>query len=124
MGEGLLAFCQEQPASLRQGDLAGGAREELGSDFILEGLYQAAQGRLGDEECLRSLLEMQRFGDGNLYLNCAITGARVRVQPFGGLALSGTGVQAGGEDYLRQFVWSRVVSSNRLRHGYVPGIGH
>ncbi len=66
----------------------------------------------------------QRFGVGNLYLNRAITGARVGVQPFGGVALSGTGVQAGGEDYLRQFVWSRVVSSNRLRHGYVPGIGH
>jgi len=30
-------------------------------------------------------------------------------------------VQAGSEDYLRQFVWSRVVSSNQLRHGYVPG---
>ncbi|ODU43449.1 MAG: hypothetical protein ABS92_10175 [Thiobacillus sp. SCN 63-374] len=66
----------------------------------------------------------QRFGVGNLYLNRAITGARVGIQPFGGVALSGTGVQAGGEDYLRQFVWSRVVSSNRLRHGYVPGIGH
>ncbi|MCA1978756.1 MAG: proline dehydrogenase family protein [Thiobacillus sp.] len=57
---------------------------------------------------------------GNLYLNRGITGARVGIQPFGGTALSGTGVQAGGEDYLKQFVWSRVVSSNRLRHGYVP----
>ena len=62
----------------------------------------------------------QRFRVGNLYLNRGITGARVGIQPFGGVALSGTGVQAGGEDYLRQFVWSRVVSSNELRHGYVP----
>ncbi|MDP1645934.1 MAG: proline dehydrogenase family protein [Thiobacillus sp.] len=64
----------------------------------------------------------QHFRVGNLYLNRAITGARVGIQPFGGTALSGTGIQAGSEDYLRQFVWSRVVSSNRLRHGYVPGM--
>jgi RHH-type proline utilization regulon transcriptional repressor/proline dehydrogenase/delta 1-pyrroline-5-carboxylate dehydrogenase len=63
----------------------------------------------------------QQFRVGNLYLNRAITGARIGIQPFGGTALSGTGVQAGSEDYLRQFVWSRVVSSNQLRHGYVPG---
>ncbi|HEX7971842.1 MAG TPA: aldehyde dehydrogenase family protein, partial [Thiobacillus sp.] len=63
----------------------------------------------------------QQFRVGNLYLNRTITGARVGIQPFGGTALSGTGIQAGGEDYLRQFVWSRVVSSNQLRHGYVPG---
>jgi RHH-type proline utilization regulon transcriptional repressor/proline dehydrogenase/delta 1-pyrroline-5-carboxylate dehydrogenase len=62
-----------------------------------------------------------QFRVGNLYLNRAITGARVGIQPFGGTALSGTGVQAGSEDYLRQFVWSRMVSSNQLRHGYVPG---
>jgi RHH-type proline utilization regulon transcriptional repressor/proline dehydrogenase/delta 1-pyrroline-5-carboxylate dehydrogenase len=30
-------------------------------------------------------------------------------------------VQAGGKDYLRQFLWSRVVSRNPLRHGYVAG---
>ncbi|HSJ80271.1 MAG TPA: proline dehydrogenase family protein [Thiobacillus sp.] len=63
----------------------------------------------------------RQFRVGNLYLNRTITGARVGIQPFGGTALSGTGVQAGSEDYLRQFVWSRVVSSNQLRHGYVPG---
>jgi RHH-type proline utilization regulon transcriptional repressor/proline dehydrogenase/delta 1-pyrroline-5-carboxylate dehydrogenase len=61
----------------------------------------------------------QQFRVGNLYLNRGITGARIGIQPFGGTALSGTGVQAGSEDYLRQFVWSRVVSSNQLRHGYV-----
>ncbi|MFZ5576211.1 MAG: proline dehydrogenase family protein [Pseudomonadota bacterium] len=63
----------------------------------------------------------RQFRVGNLYFNRGITGARIGIQPFGGTALSGTGVQAGGEDYLRQFVWSRTVSSNQLRHGYVPG---
>jgi RHH-type proline utilization regulon transcriptional repressor/proline dehydrogenase/delta 1-pyrroline-5-carboxylate dehydrogenase len=61
------------------------------------------------------------FPVGNLYLNRKITGARVGVQPFGGVALSGTGVQAGGADYLKQFLWSRCVSENTMRHGFIPG---
>jgi RHH-type proline utilization regulon transcriptional repressor/proline dehydrogenase/delta 1-pyrroline-5-carboxylate dehydrogenase len=60
------------------------------------------------------------FPVGNLYLNRKITGARVGVQPFGGVALSGTGVQAGGADYLKQFLWSRCVSENTMRHGFIP----
>ncbi len=60
------------------------------------------------------------FAVGNLYLNRPITGARVGVQPFGGIALSGTGVQAGGPDYLKQFLWSRCVSENTMRHGFIP----
>ena len=63
------------------------------------------------------------FRVGNLYLNRGITGARIAIQPFGGVGLSGTGVQAGGPEYLKQFLWSRVVSSNTLRHGYVPELG-
>jgi RHH-type proline utilization regulon transcriptional repressor/proline dehydrogenase/delta 1-pyrroline-5-carboxylate dehydrogenase len=62
----------------------------------------------------------ERFHVGNLYLNRRITGARVGVQPFGGYRLSGTGIQAGGEEYLKQFMWSRVVTENTIRHGYVP----
>jgi RHH-type proline utilization regulon transcriptional repressor/proline dehydrogenase/delta 1-pyrroline-5-carboxylate dehydrogenase len=62
----------------------------------------------------------ERFRVGNLYLNRKITGARVGVQPFGGLGLSGTGIQAGGEDYLKQFLCTRVVSTNTQRHGFVP----
>ena len=62
----------------------------------------------------------ERFRVGNLYLNRKITGALVAVQPFGGWRLSGTGIQAGGPDYLKQFLWSRVVSENTLRHGFVP----
>lgn len=65
-------------------------------------------------------LTRARFRVGNLYLNRRITGALVAAQPFGGIKLSGTGVQAGGQDYLKQFLWSRTVSENTLRHGFVP----
>ncbi|MGH8620569.1 MAG: aldehyde dehydrogenase family protein, partial [Burkholderiales bacterium] len=65
----------------------------------------------------------ERFRVGDLYLNRRITGALVAAQPFGGVGLSGTGVQAGGPDYLKQFVWSRVVSENVMRHGFVPPAG-
>jgi len=54
---------------------------------------------------------------GNLYVNRHITGAMVGRQPFGGNKLSGTGMQAGGPDYLFQFVEPRVISENTLRHG-------
>jgi len=65
-------------------------------------------------------LARERFRVGDLYLNRRITGALVAAQPFGGARLSGTGVQAGGADYLKQFLWSRVVSENTMRHGFVP----
>jgi RHH-type proline utilization regulon transcriptional repressor/proline dehydrogenase/delta 1-pyrroline-5-carboxylate dehydrogenase len=58
---------------------------------------------------------------GNLYVNRHITGAMVARQPFGGNRLSGTGAQAGGPDYLLQFVEPRVVSENTLRHGVQVG---
>ena len=38
-------------------------------------------------------------------------------QPFGGNRLSGTGLKAGGPDYLLQFVEQRAVSENTMRHG-------
>jgi RHH-type proline utilization regulon transcriptional repressor/proline dehydrogenase/delta 1-pyrroline-5-carboxylate dehydrogenase len=56
---------------------------------------------------------------GNLYINRGITGAIVGRQPFGGNRLSGMGVKAGGPGYLSQFVESRVVSENTVRHGLV-----
>ncbi|MDE2584709.1 MAG: bifunctional proline dehydrogenase/L-glutamate gamma-semialdehyde dehydrogenase, partial [Betaproteobacteria bacterium] len=62
----------------------------------------------------------EAFHVGNLYLNRKITGARVGVQPFGGVGLSGTGIQAGGPDYLKQFLWSRSVATNTMRHGFIP----
>lgn len=41
---------------------------------------------------------------GNIYVNRPITGARVGIEPFGGLKLSGTGPKAGSEDYLFAFL--------------------
>ncbi|HEV8437482.1 MAG TPA: proline dehydrogenase family protein [Methylomirabilota bacterium] len=62
-----------------------------------------------------------RFRVGNLYLNRAITGALVGRQPFGGRQLSGVGYQAGGPDYLIQFVETRVVTEQTLRRGFASG---
>jgi RHH-type proline utilization regulon transcriptional repressor/proline dehydrogenase/delta 1-pyrroline-5-carboxylate dehydrogenase len=62
----------------------------------------------------------QRFDVGNLYLNRPITGALVHRQPFGGHRLSGMGAKAGGEDYLLQFVVTRIVSEQTLRRGFAP----
>jgi RHH-type transcriptional regulator, proline utilization regulon repressor / proline dehydrogenase / delta 1-pyrroline-5-carboxylate dehydrogenase len=56
---------------------------------------------------------------GNLYVNRGITGAMVARQPFGGNRLSGTGLKAGGPDYLLQFVQQQAVSENTMRHGLV-----
>jgi len=65
-------------------------------------------------------LARHRFDVGNLYLNRPITGALVGRQPFGGHRLSGVGAKAGGEEYLTQFVVTRVVSEQTLRRGFVP----
>lgn len=64
----------------------------------------------------------REFRVGNLYLNRGITGALVGRQPFGGFGLSGTGTQAGGPEYLLNFVQPRSVSENTLRHGFAPGL--
>jgi RHH-type proline utilization regulon transcriptional repressor/proline dehydrogenase/delta 1-pyrroline-5-carboxylate dehydrogenase len=55
---------------------------------------------------------------GNLYVNRGTTGARVGRQPFGGRQASGIGYQAGGPDYLGQFIETRVVTENTLRRGF------
>ena len=65
-------------------------------------------------------LARERFDVGNLYLNRPITGALVNRQPFGGHRLSGVGAKAGGEDYLMQFVITRIVSEQTLRRGFAP----
>src|SRR3984893_18803655 len=57
---------------------------------------------------------------GNLYINRSITGAIVERHPFGGFKMSGGGTKAGGTDYLRNFMFSRVVTENTLRHGFAP----
>ena len=58
------------------------------------------------------------FRVGDLYINRPITGAIVGRQPFGGRQLSGVGYQAGGPDYLLQFVEGRVITENTLRRGF------
>ncbi|MFQ5960832.1 MAG: L-glutamate gamma-semialdehyde dehydrogenase [Candidatus Methylomirabilales bacterium] len=62
----------------------------------------------------------EAFRVGNLYLNRKITGAIVGRQPFGGFKMSGIGSKAGGPDYLLQFVESRTITENTLRHGFAP----
>jgi RHH-type proline utilization regulon transcriptional repressor/proline dehydrogenase/delta 1-pyrroline-5-carboxylate dehydrogenase len=62
----------------------------------------------------------REFRVGNLYVNRGITGALVSRQPFGGFGLSGVGSKAGGPDYLRQFVDTRVCTENTMRRGFVP----
>ena len=41
---------------------------------------------------------------GNVYVNRTTTGARVGIEPFGGMKMSGTGPKAGQADYLWAFV--------------------
>ncbi len=54
---------------------------------------------------------------GNLYVNRGITGAMVGRQPFGGNRRSGSGLKAGGPDYVLQFTEPRVLTENTMRHG-------
>ena len=53
---------------------------------------------------------------GVVYANRKITHAQVGVVPFGGVALSGMGVHAGGPDYLRQFVNAKVKVDDLLMY--------
>jgi len=62
----------------------------------------------------------QSFFVGNLYVNRRITASRVDRQPFGGHRMSGLGAKTGGPDYLKQFMLSRTLSENNLRHGFAP----
>jgi RHH-type proline utilization regulon transcriptional repressor/proline dehydrogenase/delta 1-pyrroline-5-carboxylate dehydrogenase len=57
---------------------------------------------------------------GNLYINRAITGSRVDLQPYGGFKMSGVGTKAGGPDYLIQYCEARTVTENTLRRGFAP----
>lgn len=64
----------------------------------------------------------KEFMVGNFYINRGITGSLVGRQPFGGLGLSGTGFQAGGPDYVKQFVSTRVITENTLRRGFADDV--
>jgi RHH-type proline utilization regulon transcriptional repressor/proline dehydrogenase/delta 1-pyrroline-5-carboxylate dehydrogenase len=82
-----------------------------GTDYALTGgVYARSPANLA--------LAREQFDVGNLYLNRPITGALVGRQPFGGHRFSGVGAKAGGEEYLAQFMVSRVISENTLRRGF------
>lgn len=82
-----------------------------GTDYALTGgVYTRSPANLA--------IAREQFDVGNLYLNRPITGALVSRQPFGGHRFSGVGAKAGGEDYLAQFMVSRVISENTLRRGF------
>jgi RHH-type proline utilization regulon transcriptional repressor/proline dehydrogenase/delta 1-pyrroline-5-carboxylate dehydrogenase len=53
---------------------------------------------------------VRQFRVGNLYLNRSCVGALVKIQPFGGFKMSGTGTKAGGPDYLLHFLDPRAVT--------------
>ncbi|HEX8977525.1 MAG TPA: aldehyde dehydrogenase family protein [Solirubrobacteraceae bacterium] len=84
---------------------------------VVDGLAFALTGGLFSRNPATVRLVRDRTPVGNLYVNRGITGAMVARQPFGGNRLSGTGMKAGGPDYLLQFVQQRAVSENTMRHG-------
>jgi RHH-type transcriptional regulator, proline utilization regulon repressor / proline dehydrogenase / delta 1-pyrroline-5-carboxylate dehydrogenase len=86
---------------------------------IVDGLAFALTGGLFARDPNTVKRVRERTPVGNLYVNRGITGAMVGRQPFGGNRLSGTGMKAGGPDYLLQFVQQRAVSENTMRHGLV-----
>jgi RHH-type transcriptional regulator, proline utilization regulon repressor / proline dehydrogenase / delta 1-pyrroline-5-carboxylate dehydrogenase len=86
---------------------------------IVDGLSFALTGGLFSRDPRTIRYVRDRTPVGNLYVNRGITGAMVGRQPFGGNRLSGTGLKAGGPDYLLQFVSQRAMSENTMRHGLV-----
>ena len=84
---------------------------------VVDGLAFALTGGLFTRNPATVRTVRERTPVGNLYVNRGITGAMVARQPFGGNRLSGTGMKAGGPDYLLQFVQQRAVSENTMRHG-------
>ncbi|HEV8606298.1 MAG TPA: L-glutamate gamma-semialdehyde dehydrogenase [Tepidisphaeraceae bacterium] len=100
-------------AAIKARDLGDALRIANGTKYALTGgVYSRSPESI--ERCKRE------FRAGNLYINRKITGALVERQPFGGFKLSGIGSQAGGVDYLQQFMVPRTVSENTLRHGFAP----
>jgi RHH-type proline utilization regulon transcriptional repressor/proline dehydrogenase/delta 1-pyrroline-5-carboxylate dehydrogenase len=103
-------------AVIRAADLDEAFAIANGTDYALTGgIFSRSPEHL--ERATREILA------GNLYLNRPTTGALVARQPFGGFRMSGTGSQAGGVDYLLQFVVPRTVSENTMRRGFAPASG-
>jgi RHH-type proline utilization regulon transcriptional repressor/proline dehydrogenase/delta 1-pyrroline-5-carboxylate dehydrogenase len=85
---------------------------------IANGTDYALTGGVYTRSPVNLAIARERFDVGNLYLNRPTTGALVARQPFGGHRFSGVGAKAGGEDYLAQFMITRVTSENTLRRGF------
>ena len=81
---------------------------------LTAGLYSRHPGHI---ESFKSQVEA-----GNLYINRSCTGAIVKRHPFGGRKMSGLGSKAGGEDYLKHFLHSKISTENRMRRGFSPEI--
>ncbi|MCE9604390.1 MAG: L-glutamate gamma-semialdehyde dehydrogenase [Planctomycetia bacterium] len=100
-------------AVLRAANLDEALRIANGTDYALTGgMYSRSPANLRRAR--------REFLVGNLYLNRPITGAMVGRQPFGGFKMSGIGSQAGGGDYLLQFMLPRTITENTLRRGFAP----
>jgi RHH-type proline utilization regulon transcriptional repressor/proline dehydrogenase/delta 1-pyrroline-5-carboxylate dehydrogenase len=100
-------------AVLRARDLDDALRIANGTAYALTGgLYSRSPAHIAQVK--------RAYRVGNLYVNRTITGALVDRQPFGGFKLSGIGTKAGGADYLREFLLTRTVTENTLRHGFAP----
>jgi len=98
-------------AVMKAASFADALRIANGTDYALTGgVYARSPANLA--------LARDHFDVGNLYLNRPITGALVGRQPFGGHRFSGVGAKTGGEDYLVQFMVTRMVSENTLRRGF------
>ena len=68
-------------------------------------------------ETAKSLIEV-----GNFYINRNCVGAMVKRHPFGGRKMSGLGSKAGGPEYLKQFLHTKIVTENTIRRGFAPEI--
>ncbi len=100
-------------AVIRVADLDEAITIANGTDYALTGgLFSRSPANL--DRAQREMLV------GNLYLNRPITGALVARQPFGGFKMSGIGSQAGGNEYLLQFVIPRTITENTMRRGFAP----
>ncbi len=96
-------------------DLDHALRVANNSKYALTGaIFSRSPANIGKAKCL--------FNVGNLYINQKCTGALVHRQPFGGFKMSGTGIKAGGQHYLLNFVDAKVVSENTMRRGFAPGV--
>ena len=122
---GLTVFVDIQPHHrLAQEEIFGPVLAVLKAESFTEaldianGTDYALTGGVYTRSPVNLAIARDRFDVGNLYLNRPTTGALVARQPFGGHRFSGVGAKAGGEDYLAQFMITRVTSENTLRRGF------